>query len=339
MDIERQPFDLRECVESALDLIGPRAAEKHLDIAYVFEGEVPAGDRRRRDAAAADPAQPAEPTRSSSPSKGEVVLTRARRGRRADRRRQPAALRRARHRHRPDEPKAWRGCSSRSARPTSHHAQVRRHRAGPGHQQAAGRADGRHDVGRERRAGQGLRPSTSPSARAGRAAAGHSGATSSASSPQLHGQARPGGRRQRHQPAHPGAADGQVGHGGARHRVPGAGAAAGSRRESLRPRHPRHAHARAWTARTLAATHPRGRPHAAAGAVQLARPARRPATAVCSPPPGQAAAPEPAVRHAGDAAGARRGAAGRATRGQAAHGRRHGRSATRCASCWPRTTW
>ena len=46
MDIERHPFDLRECVESALDLIGLRAAEKHLDIAYVFENtgesEVPA---------------------------------------------------------------------------------------------------------------------------------------------------------------------------------------------------------------------------------------------------------------------------------------------------------
>ena len=36
MDIERHPFDLRECVESALDLIGARAAEKHLDIAYVL---------------------------------------------------------------------------------------------------------------------------------------------------------------------------------------------------------------------------------------------------------------------------------------------------------------
>jgi signal transduction histidine kinase/CheY-like chemotaxis protein/tetratricopeptide (TPR) repeat protein len=42
MDIEAQPFDLRECVESALDLVGTRAAEKHLDLAYVFEGEVPA---------------------------------------------------------------------------------------------------------------------------------------------------------------------------------------------------------------------------------------------------------------------------------------------------------
>ncbi len=41
MDIERHPFDLRDCVESALDLIAARAAEKHLDIAYVFEGEVP----------------------------------------------------------------------------------------------------------------------------------------------------------------------------------------------------------------------------------------------------------------------------------------------------------
>ncbi len=41
MDIEAHPFDLRECVESALDLISSRAAEKRLDIAYLFEGEVP----------------------------------------------------------------------------------------------------------------------------------------------------------------------------------------------------------------------------------------------------------------------------------------------------------
>jgi signal transduction histidine kinase/DNA-binding response OmpR family regulator len=41
MDVESQPFDLRECVESALDLVSARAAEKHLDIAYVFEGDVP----------------------------------------------------------------------------------------------------------------------------------------------------------------------------------------------------------------------------------------------------------------------------------------------------------
>jgi len=41
MDIEAAPFDVRECVESALDLISSRAAEKKLDIAYLFEGDVP----------------------------------------------------------------------------------------------------------------------------------------------------------------------------------------------------------------------------------------------------------------------------------------------------------
>jgi len=41
MDIEAQPFDLRECVESALDLMSARAVEKELDLAYVFEGDVP----------------------------------------------------------------------------------------------------------------------------------------------------------------------------------------------------------------------------------------------------------------------------------------------------------
>jgi GAF domain-containing protein len=42
MDIESHPFDLRDCVESALDLVSSRATEKDLDTAYVFEGEVPA---------------------------------------------------------------------------------------------------------------------------------------------------------------------------------------------------------------------------------------------------------------------------------------------------------
>ena len=42
MDIEEQPFDVRECVESALDLVAPRAVEKALETAYLFEGEVPA---------------------------------------------------------------------------------------------------------------------------------------------------------------------------------------------------------------------------------------------------------------------------------------------------------
>ena len=43
MDVEFQPFDLRECVESALDLTAGRAIEKGLDIAYIMDDEVPAG--------------------------------------------------------------------------------------------------------------------------------------------------------------------------------------------------------------------------------------------------------------------------------------------------------
>jgi GAF domain-containing protein/DNA-binding response OmpR family regulator len=42
MDIELRAFELRECIESALDLVAGRAAEKGLDIAYVFEGDIPA---------------------------------------------------------------------------------------------------------------------------------------------------------------------------------------------------------------------------------------------------------------------------------------------------------
>jgi signal transduction histidine kinase/DNA-binding response OmpR family regulator len=41
LEIESQPFELRDCVESALDLVSARATEKHLDLAYVFEGDVP----------------------------------------------------------------------------------------------------------------------------------------------------------------------------------------------------------------------------------------------------------------------------------------------------------
>jgi CheY-like chemotaxis protein len=43
MDVEFQPFDLRECVESALDLTAGRAVEKGLDIAYIIDDDVPAG--------------------------------------------------------------------------------------------------------------------------------------------------------------------------------------------------------------------------------------------------------------------------------------------------------
>lgn len=41
MDIEHQPFDLRECIESALDLVSTRAENKQLDLAYVYDDSVP----------------------------------------------------------------------------------------------------------------------------------------------------------------------------------------------------------------------------------------------------------------------------------------------------------
>src|SRR5205823_2387148 len=42
LELERQPFDLRECVESALDLVATRAAEKGLELAYLLDEQVPA---------------------------------------------------------------------------------------------------------------------------------------------------------------------------------------------------------------------------------------------------------------------------------------------------------
>ncbi|MBI1731020.1 PAS domain S-box protein [Candidatus Acetothermia bacterium] len=45
MELENQPFDLRECVESALDLVAGRAAERGLDLAYILDDEVPSAVR------------------------------------------------------------------------------------------------------------------------------------------------------------------------------------------------------------------------------------------------------------------------------------------------------
>src|SRR5947199_4802081 len=42
LELESQPFDLRECLESALDLMAARATEKGLDLAYQLDEQVPA---------------------------------------------------------------------------------------------------------------------------------------------------------------------------------------------------------------------------------------------------------------------------------------------------------
>ena len=115
MDIEAQPFDLRECVESALDLVAPRAIEKGLETAYLFEGEVPAAMRgdvtRLRQILLNLLANAVKFTDA-----GEVVLT-------------VTATQPAPTRHRTvalpcatpasaSPPKAWGDCSSRFRRPT-----------------------------------------------------------------------------------------------------------------------------------------------------------------------------------------------------------------------------
>ena len=41
LELEEQPFDLRECLESALDLFGARVAEKGIDVAYLLDPDVP----------------------------------------------------------------------------------------------------------------------------------------------------------------------------------------------------------------------------------------------------------------------------------------------------------
>ena len=41
LDLERQPFDLRECVEGALDLLAGKAAQKGLELAYILADDTP----------------------------------------------------------------------------------------------------------------------------------------------------------------------------------------------------------------------------------------------------------------------------------------------------------
>ena len=163
MDIEAQPFDLRECVESALDLVSTRAAEKHLDIAYLFEGDVPraiVGDVTRLRqillnllANAVKFTEHGEVvltvTAAPAPPTARVELTFAVRD---------TGIGLSRRGHEPPVPVVLAGR-------LVDHAQVRRHRARPRDQQAPRRADGRAHVGRERRARARARRSSSRSRR------------------------------------------------------------------------------------------------------------------------------------------------------------------------------
>jgi len=41
LELEQQPFDLRDCIEDCVDLLAPRAAEKHLELAYLMDDQTP----------------------------------------------------------------------------------------------------------------------------------------------------------------------------------------------------------------------------------------------------------------------------------------------------------
>jgi signal transduction histidine kinase/CheY-like chemotaxis protein/HPt (histidine-containing phosphotransfer) domain-containing protein len=41
LDLEKQPFDLRDCIEDSLDLLATKAAEKGLDLVYLIENNTP----------------------------------------------------------------------------------------------------------------------------------------------------------------------------------------------------------------------------------------------------------------------------------------------------------
>ena len=42
LELESRPFDLRNCIEEALDLLAGKATEKGLELAYIFDGQTPA---------------------------------------------------------------------------------------------------------------------------------------------------------------------------------------------------------------------------------------------------------------------------------------------------------
>ena len=239
MDIEAQPFDLRECVESALDLVAARAVEKHLDTAYLFEGDVPRGDPGRRDAAAPDPAQPARQRREvHRGGRGGAH------GERAARRRRPGAadVRRPRHRHRPLARGHGAAVPVVLAGGLVDHAQVRRHRPRARDQPRLAELMGGRMWAESDGPGQGIDVPVHDR-RADRRAAGRArGATSSACSP----SSGAGGCSSSTTTPPTGAccccrpASGACSAGPPDRRR---GAALARGRRGVRPRHPRHAHA------------------------------------------------------------------------------------------------
>ena len=242
MELERAPFDLRRASSRWSTSSVRWRAKKGLEFAYGIEPSTPETAVGRRQPPAPDPAEPAE-------QRGEVHGGGRDRRRRRDepfgsRRRDRVPPHRSRHRdrhpagaRRPAVPVVQPG--RRDDEPT-----VRRHRARARDQPAARRADGRHDVGRERRgARRGQHVPRDDRVR-------RDGHDADRPSPRriVRRPARAGRRRQRDEPAVVGGAARRLGH--AEHARHGRRRRAGrARRRTVRRRDPRHADARHGRAR------------------------------------------------------------------------------------------
>ena len=159
LELEREPFELRECVEGALDIVAPRASDKEIELGCLVAESVPAGvvgDVARLRQVLLNLLSNAV----KFTERGEVVVhVDAEPVGRGD---APPPSRRPRHRHR--DPGRPDGPAVRVVQPGRRvdDASVRRHRPRARHLESARRADGRNDPGRER-VGEGIDASTSSS--------------------------------------------------------------------------------------------------------------------------------------------------------------------------------
>ena len=152
LELEKEPVDLRECVEGALDIVAPRASEKEIELGCLIDEDVPAGivgDAARLRQVLLNLLSNAV----KFTEEGEVVVHVDAEPTGASSYRLEFAVRDTGSRH----PRGPDGQAVRVLQPGRRldHPPLRRHRARARHLEAARRADGRDDVGGER-GGQGI---------------------------------------------------------------------------------------------------------------------------------------------------------------------------------------